>query len=142
MGRPRKKPLDIDESLDYQKLYEEAAGSVHILQKDLEVANRQLQVMQEDYNHALEKNQEMATRLHQMEARMEALETDAAPEIDADGMVRVRLDPKEGEVRTILGSGGSVRCVRTLCLNGISYEYECDVYINMPADHARILGAL
>lgn len=142
MGRPRKNPLEINEELDYRNLYLESSGQVEVLQRDLEIANRSLNNMQHDYDDALAKNQDLMSRLHQLEARLEALEVDDEVVEDADGMVRVNLSPEGAEIKTIVGINGSVRTIRSLCLNGVNHEYECGQYVSMPADHARILGVL
>lgn len=143
MPRPRKNALDIDDSLDYQQLYTEAAGTIQALQKDLEVANKQVQILQEDYNDALEKNQEMASRIHQMESRLEALEEMTDTEIEVkDGYVTVSLPEHGAEIKTVLGPKGTVRRVREVCINGIVAEYECGHKVSMPVEHAMVLGAL
>lgn len=144
MPRPRKNtPLDIDDSLDYKGLYEEAAGTIQALQKELELANNNIQIMQEDYNDALDKNRDMASRLHQMESRLEALEEMNDTEVVVeDGHVVVTLPELGAEVKTVLGPKGTSRRIREVCINGVVSEYECGPKVKMPVEHAMVLGAL
>lgn len=144
MPRPRKNTLlDIDDSLDYKGLYEEAAGTIQVLQKELELANNNIQIMQEDYNDALNKNRDMASRLHQMESRLEALEEMNDTEVVVkDGYVIANLPEIGAEVKTELGPNGESRRIRDVCINGVVTVYQCGVPEEMPVEHAMVLGVL
>lgn len=138
---PRRKAVTADEAADYKALYEEASATVQAMQQDLEVANNQIQVMRQDYDDALAKNQDMASRLHQLEDKLADLTKEDVIEV-GEGMVRVLLDSNQAEIKTTLGPGGEVTKTRSLCINGKEYKYACDEQIEMPVDHARLLGAI
>lgn len=129
------------EASDYRSLYEDAASQLNATLQELEASRRQIEVLQEDYNDALSKNSEFVARLNALEEQMDRQAAGDPIELEGD-IIRCVLDGTKGEVKTTIGRGGSVEKYREGWINGQHFKYACDEPVEMPRDHAIILGAL
>lgn len=141
MARQQRAAVGLDETLDYQSLYLNTVQKIDIDAQRIQELEAALQISQENYADALEKNANLADELSRMELQLSRLGAHDEPVVEGD-FVWCTLDPAKGETVTKMGTGGSVIVTRTVTLNGQQSVYECGKHIKVPVDHARVLGVL
>jgi predicted nuclease with TOPRIM domain len=141
MGRPKKTITTPDEASDYRQLYENTVAERDNLMGELDRARREYDVLEEDYRLAEQSNQEFSARLAQLERSIEQYTEVDSMELGEDEVI-VTLDPKDGEVKTIMGPDGKVEVYREGRINGVPFKHLCGVPIPMSREHAILLGQI